>query len=787
MKKVELLSPAGSIDSLYASVQGGTDAVYIGGNKFSARAYAENFDEEIMENAVDYCHIYGVKIYVTVNTLIKECEISEATEYVIKLYKMGVDALIIQDLGLYNIIKQILPDFEMHASTQMTVHNGEAAILLTECGFKRIVLSREMEINEIKYISKELNIDTEVFIHGALCVCYSGQCLMSSMIGGRSGNRGRCAQPCRMPYTIIDKKSNKEKSGYLLSPKDICTIEELNDIIDTGTSSLKIEGRMKRPQYVSGVVMSYRKAIDRKYGDINGTFDSSLEKNRLLQLFNREGFSKGYFYGNKGKEMMAYNYPKNTGIEIGKVNSEGSVLLKENVSVQDGIRNGESGFTINKLSIDGENVEFAEKGNLVRIFPTNYRIGDYLYKTSNFKMLKDLEAVYSNPYLRKIELELCVSFIPNQPIKLFVNFQDKCFTIIGDMVQKALKKPLLKEKIEENLKKSYDTPIKFKNITFLDYEEGFLPISSINNSRREIINSIDSYIKNKYKRDYKKNDFIFKPNISSTENSSLSKVHKVLVCVNNKEQYRAVVESGLSDIAVNLFIKNSDIDFEKLNNKKVYLKIPNIIRKEFEYVCELINKNIEKIEGIVTGNLGIIHRFMGKTKIIGDYKLNIFNSSSLEFYKEFIDETCLSVELNKKEIKDIALNTNIPLQVMCYGKVELMVSEYCAIGSVFGGRSLEKVCSNACTDGEYYLKDRKDAEFLITNDRFCRSYIYNSVPLNLIDNINELENINIKQFRMDFIDENYEETLEVIKSFKNRKWEMPFDNYTRGHYKRGVE
>ena len=293
MKKIELLAPAGSMESVYAAVQMRADAVYIGGSKFSARAYASNFDEENITLAVDYCHIYGVRVYVTLNTLAKDDELKEIMEYVGFLYSIGVDALIIQDTGLIYLIRNNFPDFELHASTQMTIHNGEAALFLKKIGFKRIVLSRELSLEEIDYISNTLNVETEVFIHGALCICYSGQCLMSSIIGGRSGNRGRCAQPCRLPYTLIDKGNNEEYKAYLLSPKDICTLDSLKDIVASGTSSLKIEGRMKRAEYVSGTVEIYRRALDNIYNNKIQKLDKDTKI--LTQLFNREGFSKGIF------------------------------------------------------------------------------------------------------------------------------------------------------------------------------------------------------------------------------------------------------------------------------------------------------------------------------------------------------------------------------------------------------------------------------------------------------------------------------------------------------------
>lgn len=806
MKRIELLAPAGSLESMYAAVQAGADAIYLGGSKFSARAYASNFDNENMTKAVEYCHLYNAKVYVTINTILKQEEVEEALKYAKFLYEIGVDALIIQDLGFARLVRTNLPDFELHASTQMTVHNAEGALLLREFGFQRIVLSRELSLDEIKYISTDLGVETEIFIHGALCVCYSGQCLMSSMIGGRSGNRGRCAQPCRLPYSIINRKNMIEKKGYILSPKDICTIENIKEIINSGTTSLKIEGRMKRPEYVAGVVQSYRKAIDnclksteieeqeKNYPNYAKDFNVDDEKKKLLQLFNREGFSKAYLFGNVGRDMMAYSFPKNTGVELGKIQKDLTLVLEENVSLKDGIRNGNGGFTLSKIIKNGKEVQEALKGDRVKLLPSEYKSGDVLYKMSDLKFTKELEEIYKSPYERKIELNLTVSFKVDQPIKLTTIYKDKNVTIEGDVVQKALKRPLDKERIIESLSKAGDTPFKFTNIEFLEFEEGFLPVSSINEARRELVNKIVHYILNS-NNDQDKTKSLENVNekISIQHNNNSLKSEKeielpeVIVYLSNEEQLKAFLESDFKYAAINPFGKLDSSYLIKMKDKKVFFKLPNIIKSEFESLCETIGENLEYIEGIITSNLGVISKFRGRTKVIGDYKLNIFNSYALDFYKEFIDGSCLSLELNKKEIKDIVKNSQVPLQMLVYGRVELMVSEYCAIGSTFGEKCTSKNCNGACKNGDFVLKDRMGEEFALKTDKFCRSYVYNNVPNNLIPNINELKSMNIKSFRADFIDESYEETKKVLQAIKDEKWEGDFAKYTRGHYKRGVE
>ena len=779
MRKVELLAPAGSIESLYAAINNGADAVYLGGSKFSARAYASNFDNETMKKAVDYCHSYGVKIYVTMNTLLKEKELNEAIKYVGYLYEIGVDALIVQDLGLVNLIQEKYNDFEIHASTQVTIHNGEGAIYFKEKGFTRIVLSRELSLEEIKHISKDLNIETEMFIHGALCVCYSGQCLMSSMIGGRSGNRGRCAQPCRMEYTL---KSNNmgEKKAYLLSPKDMCTIENVKDIIDSGAYSLKVEGRMKRPEYVAGVVENYRKAIDKEY--YNKKFNVQEGKKVLLQLFNREGFSTAYLRKNIGKDMMSYKFPKNTGVEIGKVLDNGEVILKESLSLGDGIRFKDKGFTLSKILKNKQEVKKAEIGDRVTLFPKEYKKGEILYRTSSKELFLSLEESIK-PYMKKISLRGEVDFKVNFKIKLKTSFMGKIYEVEGDIVEKASNKPLDKERIINALKKSGEYPYKLENIEFSAFEEGFIKIASLNNLRRELFDKILKDVTSKYrrKRDIKET---LKKDINLKENKELS----ILYTCCTKEQLKALGELKVKNIGVDLSLKSKNRislkDLEEFKDLNLYILTPEIIKEEFDLVVEEIEKASKYIKGVITSNVGIINKFKDKLYLIGDYKLNIFNSKALEFYREDLNNVSLSLELNRKEIKEIGDKR----AVLCgiYGKTELMVSEYCPIGSSFGGKCKDKDCNGACMKDSFTLIDRMNEGFKVMTDKYCRSHILNSLPLNLIDEIKDLKAIGINEFRVDFKDESENDVIEIVNEIKGVK-KVEGKKFTKGHYKRGVE
>ena len=780
MNKIELLAPAGSIESLYAAINNGADAVYVGGNKFSARAYATNFDNEQMQKAVDYCHSYNVKIFVTINTILKETELSEAIKYVGYLYEIGVDALIVQDLGLVNLIKEKYPDFEIHASTQLTVHNGEGALYFKDKGFTRIVLSRELSLDEIKYISKTLNIETEIFIHGALCVSYSGKCLMSSVIGGRSGNRGKCAQPCRMEYTLKSKE-NGNKKGYLLSPKDMCTIDDTKDIIDSKVYSLKIEGRMKKPEYVAGVVDNYRKAIDKVIK--NKDYNAVEGRRTLLQLFNREGFSNAYLRKNLGKDMMSYSFPKNTGVELGKIEDDGTLVLKENVALGDGIRVRDGGFTLSKILKDNNEVRSALRGDVVKIFPKDYKKGDILFRTLSTELYKNLEESIK-PYYKKIGIKGEVIFKIGEKFKLSANYNGETFEVEGDVVEAAQSKALEKSRIEEALQKSGDSPYKIAKVVFTEFEEGFLRVSSLNNLRRELSDAILKKETAKYRRRRNK------------EEVSTEKVYKegkeigILYGCCTKEQLESLIKSKVSNIAVDLFNKSKSSislnDIEGIENINFYLQLPEIIKGEFENIITVIEKARDSIKGLITSNAGIINKYSKELTIIGDSKLNIFNSEALNFYKKDLDIVTLSQELNRKEIKDIMKNKISGIAYVIYGKTEVMVSEYCPIGSTFGGKNKSKDCNKACLRDEFTLVDKMNEGFRVMTDKYCRSHILNSSPLNLTEEMDDLKAIGITTFRVDFKDESATGVQKVI-NMVNNKGAIGNKDFTKGHFKRGVE
>ncbi|KLE14312.1 U32 family peptidase [Clostridium sp. C8] len=783
MNKVEILAPAGSMESLVAAMNKGADAVYLGGNKFSARAYASNFDNDNMIKAVDYVHSYGAKVYVTLNTILKENEIEEAVRYVGFLYEIGVDAIILQDLGLFKRIKEDYPDFEIHASTQMTIHNGEGALFFKERGFHRIVLSRELSVDEVKYISKDLGIETEIFVHGALCISYSGQCLMSSMIGGRSGNRGRCAQPCRMGYTLKGNTSG-ERKAYLLSPKDTCTIEDMKDIIDSGTYSLKIEGRMKRPEYVAGVVENYKNAVEKEL--YNTEYNVSKGKRELLQLFNRGGFSKAYLHKNVGMDMMSFKHPRNTGVPLGKIEKNGEIVLKEDIALGDGFRFMESGYSINKIITNGKEVKEAKRGERVKIFPIAYKVGDKIFKSLDRKLFDSLEDSIK-PYNRKISLKANVTFKVAEPLRISIEYNDKNYEFLGEIVEKAEKRPLEKDRVIDSLCKSGESAFKIDEINFEAFEDGFIRVSDLNNLRRDALEGVQKSITKSFRRKRpKKLDKI--DNIKSND-ISLDIIYQCIT----REQLDTLIEEGVKDIIVDVFNRDKDainvkdlIEVSQNKQLNIYLKVPNIIKSEFNNVINIIEKVKEYIKGIVTVNVGIIRNYQDEMMIIGDYKLNIINSEALKFYQNEIDIPTLSLELNRKEIKNMLKGNRGNVQGIIYGKTELMISEYCPIGSTFGEKSSCKDCNLACTRDEFTLIDRMNEKFRVMTDIFCRSYILNPYPLNLIEEKDDLKNLGINSFRVEFRDENSNEVKKVLRMIRGEE-KVNTNTYTKGHYRRGIE
>ena len=767
MKEVELLAPVGSFESLKAAIQNGANAVYLGGKDFSARASANNFDRNELKEAVKYAHIRGVRVFVTTNTLIKQNELEDFIEYAKFLYDIDIDALILQDIGAAMTIKKLLPDFELHASTQMVAHSLEDVKYLEKQGFDRVVLARELNVDEIKHICDNTNVDIEVFVHGALCVCYSGQCLMSSMIGNRSGNRGRCAQPCRQKYKMIDITTGEEISSdgdYLLSTRDLNAIEEINKIIDAGVFSLKVEGRMKKPEYVATVIGSYRKAVDEYLmtKKVNVSHDIMAD---LYTIFNRK-FTKGLLLGEVGKDVMNAQVPNNQGLYIGKVvnyNKKAKrlkIALEENLKKGDGINLG--GGVIGRIIKDGNITEIGYKGETVEIdFIGEARRNQMVFKTSDTKLMDTVQSTF------KQEKELAKSLVDakvtirlgKKPIIQFMDLQGNEAYVEGDfIVEKALKVPMSEEKIEAQMRKLGNTPYVLRKID-IDLEDGVsLPISVLNNMRRDCIDILSEEripIKN---RKYKDKKVSYNPQSIQRDMDK-----KIRVKVKNLEQLLVVLDYDVDAIYYeDASTMEQALQYGKARNKKVVYSAPRIIRnKEYKRLNKIKDLNTNTIQ---IGTLGSIEYFKDKEFSI-DYYLNSFNSETINYFKnEGASTVCISQELNLSEIRETLSYTDVDIESVVYGYAPMMISEYCPMGVVVRDCKKDKRCS-ICKESRYALRDFKGEEYRLSQDLFCRTTIYNSKPTCMLDNLEEVYEAGVNVFRLDFTGEKENEIREVLDAY----------------------
>lgn len=801
--KTELLAPVGSFDALKAAVQNGANAVYLGGKEFSARASANNFDREELKEAVKYAHIRNVKVFVTANTLIKQNEIEDFVHYIKYLYDIDIDAVILQDIGMAKLIKSLLPDFELHASTQMVAHSLEDVLYLQNIGFDRVVLARELNIEEIEHICKNTNVDIEIFVHGALCVCYSGQCLMSSMIGNRSGNRGRCAQPCRQKYELIDINTGEKISTdgeYLLSPRDLNTIEEIDRVIDAGVHSLKIEGRMKRPEYVGTVIRSYRETID-KYIDDKIMDISEDTMNNLYTIFNRK-FTKGYILGEVGVDIMNSNRPNNVGLYIGKVvdyNRKAKrlkIMLENTLKKGDGINLG--GGTIGRIIKSNNQIcDRGESGELIELdFIGEAKKGQIVYKTSDSDLLNSVKKSFEEdienikiPIDAKIQLNL-----GKEPIlSLKDNLNNEISVTCDKIIEKAMKVALSEEKVVSQLSKLGNTSYILDNIDVEIDENISLPISILNQLRRDAIEKLNEERVKIKGRSFKNKEVKYIPKIVNRNNDI-----KLRVKVKSIEQLKVAMEYDLDAIYYEDI--NSLEEAKKIAEGKIKLiySTPRILRNN-EY--NMFNKIVKDDKlSVQASNLGCVNLFKENELYIDSY-LNSFNSETIKHYEnEGAKAICISQELNLTEIKQMLKYTEIDIESVTYGYTPLMISEYCPMGVLVRDCKKNKR-SSVCNKSLYALKDSKEEVYRLSQDMFCRTSIYNSKPLCVLEDLGELNNSGINIFRLDFTFEELEDIRSIIESYlevidndfklgnTSKKLYKYLDriDFTTGHYYKGVE
>lgn len=793
---IELLSPVGDFECLKAAVQNGADAVYFGANLFSARAFAKNFDLENLEKAINYAKLRGVKTNLTLNTLIKDDEFEDAVMLAKKAYEFGIDAIIVQDLGLATTLIKNFPNLPIHASTQMTIHNLDGALEAEKLGFKRAVLSRELPINEIEYICKNSNIEIEVFIHGALCISYSGQCLFSSMIGGRSGNRGKCAQPCRLPYELLEDE-NKIDSGYLLSTRDLCGLEFLPQLINCGVKCLKIEGRMKNPQYVATVTRIYRKYIDLVLNNKPYIIDEN-DKKDLLQAFNRGGFSNGHLSNDPNKKLVFKEKQNNMGIYLGKIKKFNSnkglitLTLNDNLEIGDSIfaEKETSNYTISELMKNDKNIKQGIYGETVTFgrMKGNINIGDKIYKTASKKLTSFALESFSKEF-KKIHLDCNISIKQNENINIYV----KCLEhniessfVYNYIPLPAENKPLDKEKIIQQFSKTTDTPFEFSNLNIILDNNIFIPVSILNDLRRTTINNIEKEIISSFKHT---SDFCFvDKNIKEKNNVVNKKISLLLNELNVDLDYTNLIDIDNIYIPLKYFYSKKYTDILSILSNKfnIYIYLPNVLREKYiNNLFSILNTSISQfnIKGLILSNifyLNIINRIDNKNlDLVANYTLNIFNKFSVDELKSFgFTNLTISPELNKNSIINIC-NYNIDTELIVYGNTPLMTTNYCLLGTT---NICYKDCSRNCSNNKkYYLKDRLGLKFRIIPDNLQTiTTIYNSKTTSI-----SYEDFNVNSLRIDVLDESIETINKIISCVKsNTRFEGK--DYTNGNLNKEI-
>lgn len=827
MKIPELLAPAGNMEAFYAAVANGADAIYVGGSNYSARAQAGNFSDEEIAAAISYAHFHNVKVYCAVNTLISDSEMPAVLDYIKYLYEIGIDAVIVQDYGLLCAVRKLLPQLDVNASTQMTAHNLDSVSFLEKQGIKRVILSRELSCEDIKAISDNAACETEVFVHGALCVCYSGQCLMSSMIGGRSGNRGRCAQPCRLPYALLDEKGREipVKSGeYLLSPKDLFGITAIDELLKTGVDSLKIEGRMKRPEYVAVVTDNYRRLLDAKAG-ANEAFDNEAALGELKQIFNRD-HAAGYLLGNLGGELCSGKKPNNRGVFLGRVEScaNGRLTLRLDMPLNSGdgleiwvTKGGRTGFIAEDLRQKGKPVENAAAGELVELnFSGKAFRGDRVFKTNDSLLMQKALMSFREEKVQPLSMRLIARLGENPMLKAWdEEGNEATFSDVDYVVAAAIKRSADAEYIKGQLSRLGGSGFYLKELQLDIAENIMLPASVLNNLRRQCAEQVKAQRERKNKRATVKQSAFEKQKKELLGKAAGKKPQittKLAAWVENEKQAVAAAQNGADIIYYedNIFNrKASATDYAVLKKRlqaygaKLCPVLPQIyLNSEKKYWLRQLSIWQEAgIEGLRCDSLGAIELaresgFFGK--LCGGLGLNVFNSLSAERFGEAgLSSLLLSSELSIPQLAAISFNGE--KEALVHGASQLMVSQYCLLGGAVGGRTGKQNCSSPCEKlNSYSLQDKKGYAFPIRCDRFCRMHLFNARELCMLSDIEPLQRAGINIFTLDLrlydaakagaVTSLYHGALQGgdTEKLMSELSALGGPGYTKGHFYRGV-
>ena len=763
MKKIELLAPAGDEEALKAAIMAGANAVYMGGSRFGARAFAGNFEDDKLIDAVDYAHQMGVKIYITANTIIKDEEIGDFLNYIDFLYEIGVDAVILQDLGMIDIISKRIPDLELHASTQMTASTAQDVLFLKELGVSRVVLSRELSYDEISAIKTETNIEVEAFVHGALCVSYSGKCLFSSMNGMRSGNRGMCAQPCREPYkATVENKPLLDKE-YVFSTKDLNTLDILEDLIDAGIDSLKIEGRMKRSEYVFAVTSAYRQAIDNvimKHEPSISSLDMNYSAVELDKVFNRD-FTKGYIGQDKGSKIMNHKFQKYVGKPVAKVieydrKSKRLILeLLDTLTKGDGLNTGEFvGRILKKDAI----VKSADKGEIIAIDSIKkFEPGFIVYKTFDKIFMDDVSSRMSR--VKKIPIKAFVEIRNNNYPSLILNdYKGNTGEYkLEEYTTTALNKPTTRESIIDQIQKMGDTPFFVDSIEVSVDENIFIPIKTLNLLRREAVSLLIESQSNSNKRVVESKSEFNPAKITHSKKSK--KELKWSVLIHKQEQFEAAIKFNVDRVYVHGY-KLYSLLSKKYPNKNIYYALPPVIKQSDISIIDKMLKSNPNIK-VLHSSLGYIESQIFENVVL-DYPLNLLNSFSHNLMHKKSCETTITPEMifsiggSLDYIDDIQM---VEMPVYLYPK--LMITEYCP------HKNDDGVCKyKKCMLEHTQIISKQSDEYVLKKSINCKTILYPSKPKHI--NINAVNNFidkGFSKFRVELLNESYDETINILESY----------------------
>lgn len=807
---MELLAPAGTMENFMAALESGADAIYLGGKVFNARAHAANFGIDELREAVRLAHILDVSVYVTVNILIGDTELKDLEQYIKDLDSISVDAIIVQDLAVAEIAKRVAPNIHLHGSTQMTAATLDAVRFYESLGFTRVVLARELSLKEIQHICKHCKAEIEVFVHGALCVCYSGQCLMSSFIGGRSGNRGACAQPCRLPYELLDSKGESvlpKHEAYLLSPKDLNYSEHMNELVAAGVTSFKVEGRMKKVSYVRQVIGTYREILD----------EASIHENQRKALasgFNR-GFSTAYLEDTVGRQMMTVVAPNHQGKPIGEsYTKKGEVYLSLTEPIEQGslVKILQSNGSVTYYTVDDEWTCVSD--TLYKGRPAEGLAVGQLYLASTPKNTKSRGL---QEFTRKYDMSVYLSVGSNGETNYTeltaILDSGLSVTVTNEYVPAiANKVPTSLEKVTEQLGRLGNTLFR---LSYVDIPDGpyMWPASVLNALRRDAVTALETALITHHVESWQALqvtgdvDYDFK----AQHELSYDTCPMISARVDEIEGVKAAISGGAQKIV---------FGGDRLSRIPYALSIYDEVARlcaQSDVICTFATPRVVKddeveaythtLEAIVQAHPDSISihvpqallwlRELGYTGAIeADTGLNIFNTPTLHFWEQ-LHISCVnpSQELTLKQITELAKHSHVPIETMIHGYTEMMISEYCAIAS-FVGTGSKVNCPMPCVKESYSLKDRKGEIFPIRTDPYCRMHIMNSHEMDMRAYVPMLLQKGISILRVDGRHMKPSYVKDIVSQYVGiatgtmeappKKIDSQGESITRGHYFRGI-